>query len=215
MQHDRFEEAALFVRLKSGAGVKDPQLSIPVRGFPGYSLQPISNRADRLCEGTVQDLTDWRNRHVSSFLTEFVATPERTAAWLAGPQFAGPRRIMFTIEAPDLGRVGQIGLGAVDFETGYGEVDAVVRGRGEQPGLMSAAMATLIEWAREILRLDAVHVRVRSDNEHALRFYEKGGFVEYDRVPLVADIDDAMTNWREAPGAATDGPSLVYLQFTP
>ena len=48
---------------------------------------------------------------------------------------------------------------------------------------MTAALHTVLDWARGPLGLKELGVRVRSDNP-ALAFYEKAGFCEMQRVPL-------------------------------
>ena len=72
-------------------------------------------------------LTEWRNRFVRAFLTEFEATEERTSHWLKESVAPDETRILFMLDLPDGGTVGYLGLAFIDWESGRGEADAVVR----------------------------------------------------------------------------------------
>ncbi len=113
--------------LKRTAGTPGAGVCIPV-GFPVLAmLRPVATRADRLNATDVKLLTEWRNRFVKSFLTDFVATEDRTARWLT--DFVGPNenKILFMVDV-DGRTVGNIGLDFIDWGTGYGEADNIVRG---------------------------------------------------------------------------------------
>ena len=94
---------------------------------------------------------------------------------------------------------GYIGLAFIDWDKSAGEADSVVRGARAEPGLMTEVLRTLLTWARGQLGLETIGVRVRSDNP-ALTFYEKFGFREIERVPLVRSERDNMIVWSEDPG---------------
>ena len=56
-----------------------------------------------------------------------------------------------------------------DWEEGFGEADAILRGRDGLPGVMGEALTTLMTWARDGLGLKRIGLRVRSDNPQAVR----------------------------------------------
>ena len=151
----------------------------------GYqaSLRPVATQLDYLNELDVASLTSWRNRHVSSFLTEFNATDVQTRRWLT--QQVGPddSRILFMLDDAERKTIGYMGLAFIDWAAGTAEADAVVRGIDAPRGLMSQALRTLLSWAQGQLAFNRIGVRVRSDNP-ALGFYEKLGFKETHRVSL-------------------------------
>ena len=158
-------------------------------------------------------LTEWRNRFVTAFLTEFEATEERTAYWLTETVAPDETRILFMLDLPDGGTVGYLGLAFIDWEAGRGEADAVVRGVEAPGGLMTAALHTVLDWARGPLGLKELGVRVRSDNP-ALAFYEKAGFCEMQRVPLRGVESPGMVAWVENPTVAEAKLSLVHMAWT-
>ncbi len=49
-----------------------------------------------------------------------------------------------------------------DWEEGFGEADAILRGRDGLPGVMGEALTTLMTWARDGLGLKHIGLRVRS-----------------------------------------------------
>jgi len=157
-------------------------------------------------------LTEWRNRFVTAFLTEFEATEERTLHWLMETVAPDETRILFMLDLPDGETVGYLGLAFIDWEAGRGEADAVVRG-AEAPGrLMTAALRTALDWASGPLGLKELGVRVRSDNS-ALAFYEKVGFREIKRVPMQRVESPGMVVWVENPTAVDAKLSLVHMAW--
>jgi RimJ/RimL family protein N-acetyltransferase len=198
--------------LKAGAARDKVTLVIPVGKPVVACLRVIPTLADRLDPLDLELLSEWRNRHVKSFLTEFVATPARTAAWLSGHVHGNDGKILFMVENLDGARLGHIGLAFIDWRTGYGEADAIVRGGDSPPGLMKLALQTTLQWARDQLGLTSLGVRVRSDNP-ALAFYRKVGFHETKRVPLTSAAQADGIVWTEDPALGDAEPSLVYMLY--
>lgn len=198
--------------LKAGAARDKVPLVIPV-GMPVQAvLRVIPTLAGSLDPLDLELLSEWRNRHVKSFLTEFVAHPARTGAWLSGPVHENDGKILFMVESLDGVRLGHIGLAFIDWDSGYGEADAIVRGGEAPPGLMKLALQTALRWARDQLGLTRLGVRVRSDNS-ALEFYRKVGFRETKRVPLASATQADGIVWTEDPSLGQAEPSLVYMLY--
>ena len=202
----------LLITLKANATANAPYLCIPV-GLPVEAvLRPVATAAGRVDAGDVHVLTDWRNRFVSSFLTEFVATEPRTEQWLTEVVGPDPTRILFMLDDALGATVGYLGLAFIDWENLTGEADAIVRGADTAPGVMARAMFTLLDWAREQLGLKSVGARVRSDNP-ALRFFLKFA-TETKRVPLRAVQEPDMIRWIQDETLVDAPISLVYITFT-
>lgn len=202
----------LFAAIKQTTRAGQPGLVLPVGQPLAAVIRPIATVPGHTDALDVQLLTDWRNRHVKSFLTEFVSTPERTTGWLTGAVHANAGKMLFMVETLDGERVGHVGLGFIDWQRGYGEADAIVSGGKSPPGLMKASLLALMRWARDALGLQTLAVRVRSDNT-AVDFYRKVGFREYQRVPIVARAVPGGTDWSEDPQAVDAPASLVYMQL--
>jgi dTDP-4-amino-4,6-dideoxygalactose transaminase/RimJ/RimL family protein N-acetyltransferase len=200
---------ALLEAVKVSAGAP---YRIPISGFRRVGLRAVST-GDPLPED-VKSLTEWRNRNVTSFLSEFVATEERTRNWLTQSVARDPSRILFMIEEEGKDPLGYVGLAFVDWALASGEADSVVRGRDDQPGIMAAAMRTLLEWGRQELGLAKYGVRVLSDNP-ANQFYVKFGFKENRRDGLRREESPGFVLWRGVPpGAANDGRWLIHYELT-
>jgi RimJ/RimL family protein N-acetyltransferase len=198
--------------LKDQTRAGAPALVLPVGEPVQALLRPIATVPGALDAEDVRLLTEWRNRHVERFLSEFVATDARTAAWLAGTIHANGNKMLFMLESPDGTRLGHLGIGFIDWRGGYGEADAIVSGGASPPGLMKLALRTLLRWAREQLGLAHLAVRVRSDNP-AVAFYRRVGFVEYRRTPLVAERVGEGTVWHEMPQHVESPVSLVHMRY--
>jgi RimJ/RimL family protein N-acetyltransferase len=203
---------ALLAALKQSTQAGQLALVLPVGQPVQAVLRLIPTQPGALNAQDLQLLSDWRNRYVQSFLTIFHAHPERTARWLT--EFVGPSpaKILFMVEDLNGVSLGHIGLDFINWETGYGEADAIVSGGSSPKGLMKLALQTALRWARDQLGLSQLGVRVRSDNT-ALTFYQKTGFVEQKRVPISARQEGDMQVWSEDPSSATPEPSLVYMLF--
>jgi RimJ/RimL family protein N-acetyltransferase len=200
----------LLALLKWAARGNEQGLVIPV-GMPILAvLRVVATQKDQLSSRDVIDLTEWRNRFVTRFLTEFEATPERTASWLERAVGPNPCKVLFMVDLLDGSTVGHVGIGFIDWEQGYAEADAIVRGRDTPRGLMRMALEAAMRWAREQLQMTSIGVRVRSDNP-ALGFYSKMGFSETARVPLRRIYDQEMISWVEDDSLSKVDVSLVHM----
>lgn len=201
----------LIQALKANATMGQPCLSLPVGSPVEALLRPVSTAPGHLNENDVRVLTEWRNRFVKSFLTEFDATEARTAAWLTDVIGPDPTRILFMLDDAHGKTVGYLGLGFIDWQQGIGEADAIVRGAEVAPGVMAKAFFTLLGWGYEQLGLETIGARVRSDNP-SLNFFLKVGR-ELKRVPLRRTEEPGMVRWSEDETLVTSPASLVYLIF--
>lgn len=198
--------------VKASTGGSGPVLSIPVGSPVEAALRPVATRRGDLRADDVRALTVWRNRHVQAFATEFEATEERTGDWLVNTVGPDDTKILFMVDSIDGETVGYMGIAFIDWEAGYGEADAIVRGAESAPGLMGKALETLLDWAGGQLNLSRLGVRVRSDNA-AVEFYRKLGFQEVKRVPLKKVEEPGMVKWVEDPSLPPSEPSLVHMEF--
>ncbi|MGH8809338.1 MAG: GNAT family N-acetyltransferase, partial [Noviherbaspirillum sp.] len=188
----------LLSSLKATAAAGKATLALPVGHPVSAILRTIPSAPASLDPIDLQLLSEWRNRFVKSFLTEFLANDERTGKWLNNVVHKDEGKILLMVENLQGERVGHIGLGFIDWTTGYGEADAIVRGGNSPPGLMKEALQTTLKWAKDQLGLSTLGVRVRSDNT-ALDFYRKVGFEEIRRVPLGVTEAPDMITWFEDP----------------
>jgi RimJ/RimL family protein N-acetyltransferase len=202
----------LLAIIKATTRANAPSLSIPVGAPLEAILRPVSTRSDDLNPRDIRLLTEWRNRFVKSFLTEFEANDSRTAEWLKETVGPDDTRILFMVDEASGRTVGYMGLAFIDWEKHSGEADAIVRGEATSPGLMTNALLTLMDWARGQLGLETLCVRVRSDNR-AVEFYRKLGFQEQRRVSLRRIDEGDFVRWVEDESLGAREPGLVHMVF--
>jgi hypothetical protein len=199
---------------KQTAGRRSALLCLTVGQPYRALLRPVATQQNLVNPNDVRLLTTWRNKYVSSFLTEFTATPERTENWLTNIVGPDDGRILFMVDDLNGRTFGYMGIAFINWDDKYVEADAVVRGDSAPPGTMSSALKTLLAWSNIHLGLEQIHVRVRSDNS-ALEFYRKVGFVEQKRVPLGRSTQGAMIAWAEDASVRTPQVELVYMEIDP
>lgn len=108
--------------------------------------------------------------------------------------------------------IGHIGLFRFDFKKRFCEIDNVIRGEAGGKGLMTLALQALMTWAREALQVEDFYLRVMSNNTHALSYYERAGFEEILRVPLVRmDNDDGSMVWVSAAHRIYETPARYFV----
>lgn len=160
-------------------------------------------------------LTRWRKMHRRAFLTEFEATRERTQRWLETSVLPDRSRMLFIIETDDGTPIGSAGLTRIDPSEGAAELDAILRGIPEVPGIMSEAVSALVRWARSDLGVQRLSVRVFEDNA-AGRFYEQLGFVAVGRTPLYRrEAGDGSVEWCEGSSARDAERWLTRMELRP
>src|ERR1051325_10916416 len=135
----------LLKAVKDGARPDGPLLCIPVNRPIQALLRPVATRKEFLNRQDLSLLTEWRNRFVHSFLTEFQADENRTARWLTEMVRSDDTRILFMVDDALSGRTfGYMGLAFIDWANGSGEADAIVRGAAAGPGQMKSALQTML-----------------------------------------------------------------------
>lgn len=185
--------------LETLSGFKAPGArGIPLPGGSG-NLAPLG-AADLLDPESIALLARWREQAADAYLVRSPVTPEGTRAWLERAVLGAPDRVLFWVTDPSGRRVGHLGLFRHDARTRTIELDNVVRGESDGPaGIMSKATAALCRWCLARPDIDAVCLRVFSDNERALRLYRRAGFAETMRRPLVRRETENGWRWEEAP----------------
>lgn len=143
-------------------------------------------------------LSRWRKKHEKWFSVQFPVSEERTRKWLSDKVINELDRLLFMVDINGK-YFGHVGLYRFDFEKNICEIDNIVRGEEGYPGLMTAAVKILMEWGRNELDLVNFALQTTSDNSRALRFYERLGFTETKRTPLIYSKANEGGEWREAP----------------
>lgn len=202
----------LLKALKDSATRLPPSIGVCVGEPVEAVLRPLGNTLGSIRHDDVRFLTEWRNRFVTSFLTEFIATNERTHSWVANTIGQDDGRILFMVDdVRSSATVGYMGLAKINWDAGAGEADSIVRGGSAAPGFMKRTMVGMLDWAVRTLGLATITVRVRSDNP-AIGFYRSLGGVETHRIPLRRTVETDSVVWVEdATLPSQHAPSLVYM----
>jgi perosamine synthetase len=165
----------------------------------------------------IKDLSAWREANQAAYPTRFPVNAEGTAKWLRSRLLDTEDRILFLVLDKHGNRVGHLGFASCINETGMMEVDNVVRGiAGQAPGIMQAAMSTMLEWARTTIGPDGFLLRVFADNTHAVAFYERQGFHIQERIPLRRSVDgetESFTSIEPQDNTASDATFLKMIWF--
>jgi RimJ/RimL family protein N-acetyltransferase len=154
---------------------------------------------DRISDTPLMELLSaWRKKHEFWFQAVFPVSVENTRRWYEKQLMDTPDRVLFLIEengAP----IGHIGFFRFDPETQTCEIDNIVRGEEGRKGLMEASLRVLMAWGRETLGLRGYSLQVVSDNGRALRLYQRLGFAETSREPLVRVESGDRVEWVAPP----------------
>jgi perosamine synthetase len=132
----------------------------------------------------IATLGRWRAANDFAFPTQFPVTDEGTARWLRSGVLDVEDRVLFLVCDRHGHPVGHLGFANALAGDRQMEIDNVVRGERGEPGLMSTALDALIDWAEGMFCPEEIHLRVFDDNERAVGFYERLGFLRDGATPL-------------------------------
>jgi perosamine synthetase len=183
-------------KLKDVSASSDTWLPITLDSELVGRLVPVT-WADTENAGAIELLCHWRELANPSFPAQFPVTVAGTGRWLVKQLLEVPDRLLFWVQLPTGKAIGHLGLYRFDFDDRSVEIDNVVRGINEAPGMMQASLAALLDWTFAELPVEAACLRVLSDNERALRLYERCGFREIMRMPLTRVDEGDVVRWVE------------------
>lgn len=152
-------------------------------------------------------LADWRREANKSYAKSFTVTLEGTARWYRINLIDAPDRLLFLIEA-EKRYLGHVGLFRFDFADASCEIDNIVRGEEGLPGIMASSCRLMMDWGARELGIRLYHLQSSSVNTRATALYERLGFHETERVPVVLQTSADGPEWVEAPEHS--GPAERY-----
>jgi perosamine synthetase len=165
-----------FAWLKDTASATEASArAIPLAGDIGQ-LVPVGH-GHPTDERLIATLARWRETYMHLYPTQFRVTLDGTAAWLKDRVLAVPDRVMLLVLEPGGRLLGHAGLAEALNDDRAVTLDNVVRGGpGGPPGIMSAAVRALLQWARVNLDPQVISVRPGADNERMIGFVKRLGF---------------------------------------
>ncbi|MGJ4945770.1 GNAT family N-acetyltransferase [Bradyrhizobium sp. HKCCYLS1011] len=172
-------------------------LRLPSVQGTGVTLAPFT--ADKVADDAlIALLTRWRTENIGGFTKLFRPTFDGTRAWSRSQLIERPDRILFLVVDSDSRPVGHLGLSSFDFEAGTCEIDNVVRGEATAPaGVMTDALATLLDWTYRGLGPAQIRLRTLADNARALALYHRLDFVPLSLIALEKVVSGETTEWIE------------------
>jgi perosamine synthetase len=186
--------------------------SIPLEDGKGF-LVPI-------CELYIKDdeiiakLAKWRAENAFAYPTQFPVTMSGTKFWLRSKLLDVEDRILFLVLDKFGNIIGHLGFANAINDRRDIEIDNVIRGvKDVQPGIMTSAMKTLMDWAEETIGPDTIYLRVMNDNHHAIEFYRKLGFVDNQLIPLRRYEDDERIEYRTLTEDDHNEPDKYFLRM--
>jgi Acetyltransferases, including N-acetylases of ribosomal proteins len=175
----------------------------PIKCIPVYDsgmvclgyLRPITQDYKDTVPGCAALLSKWRNENSEMSPDPFTATPESTEEWLDHAVLEREDRILFLILSVDGTKIGHMGFSSLNEKEQSMEIDAVIRGERNNPGMMTFALNSLIRWGLDTLKMKKITLRVLSGNSHAIRFYKRNFFFKAGEIPLYQTIGSDREQW--------------------
>lgn len=139
-----------------------------------FSLVPFTN-LDSRGEETAVLLSEWRTRNIHAYPTRSEITTEGTKLWFQNAVLENPYRVLFWLMDSSLTRLGHIGV-VFQPEEELLEIDNVLRGVIQYPGLMSEALGAIENIIEHEFSMTSVNLRVLESNNRAVQFYLRNGY---------------------------------------
>lgn len=163
----------------------------------------------------ISELSSWRIANQTAYPTRFPVTDQGTAKWLRSKLLDAEDRILFLVLDRHGNRIGHLGFASCFNESKLMEVDNVVRGvAGQAPGIMQAAIVTMLEWARTTIGPSGFFLRVFEDNSHATKFYERQGFHIEERIPLRRSVNGQTESYAPVEPDDSTPADASFLKMT-
>ncbi|MBI2098096.1 MAG: GNAT family N-acetyltransferase [Candidatus Wildermuthbacteria bacterium] len=189
------------------------KLMIPIYNKEEVVAHLVPLTAD-FTEEEVKFLAEWREANAQWFPSQFKVTEEGTKKWVQAQVIEAEDRILFWIQALDDSLLGHIGLYRFDFEDRSCEIDNVMRGKQDaMPGIMTMALKSLLNWSFTALGLQALTLRVFSDNERAIVLYQRCGFEKVRDIPLKKVVSETMVQLVERENDSEEKAERYFSQF--
>jgi RimJ/RimL family protein N-acetyltransferase len=188
-------------RLKQPGAARDGSLAVHMGGGVPARLVPITwEDVDR--PDSIELLARWRETAADAFPSQFPVTLDGTKRWLIHGLLEVPDRLLFWVTTSlEKKRIGHVGVFHYDFDDGGFEIDNIVRGvEGALPGIIYHSLQELLTWNFNVLGMCSARLRVFAHNDRAIRLYQRLGFRETMRMPLVRVQERDVVRWVEANG---------------
>jgi len=166
-------------------------------------LRPVTVESLRN-DDEMRKLAGWRRASAEWFTTQFSVTEEGTKEWIREQVLHTRDRILFFVDDASLTPVGQVGLCHYDEQKKECEFDNLLRGeKGQYANIVIPALIALGLWSIKVLDLQRGFLNVLADNFRAIHIYQKLGFQEVKRIPLMKQTEGNTIRWVPATDPST------------
>lgn len=146
-------------------------------------------------DSEIKVLAKWRKKNQKWFPSQFNVTYKGTKKWAQEQLFEKEDRILFFVETARKKPLGHMGLFRFDWKKNSCQIDNVVRGEATNPGIMTTALKTLINWSFTQLHLKSLKLITFANNSRAIALYERCGFRQYKKIPLKKSVKKGEVYW--------------------
>ncbi|MEK7581036.1 MAG: GNAT family protein [Patescibacteria group bacterium] len=173
----------------------------------------VINNADVENKILIKNIALWRRREAFWFGDTFKVTVKRTKKWLKDLVIDNQDRILFAIE-DEYGRFyGHLGFYRYRRRDNSCELDNVVRGLKNIPGLMTTCVTTLVSWGFKNLNIDRLYLITFNDNVRAVNLYKRCGFKTVRKIPLMETVVNGDVKWVKLPKSANGVADRSYVRM--
>jgi len=187
---------------------------LEISGIPLYYLVPVGSWILEN-ESHIQLLTSWRQVNRDMYFARFPETLESMIRYLEDISIADQTTLLFIIE--DQNGIAHGHIGIKGFTDRTVEIDSVMRGNDVYvPGLMDAALVTLMEYCEQELGVGKFILEVISYNRRAIDLYTRNGFSVCETRSLFQSKDGEIVSHVYAPpeDSNVDYRSLKFVRYS-
>ena len=187
-------------------------ISVKKYDSTAIKLRVISTK-DLNNKNLVNNLTKWRSRESFWFSQQFKVTSARTKKWLGDLVINNPDRILFAVEDNAGKLYGHLGFYRYRTQDNSCELDNVVRGSKDIPGLMTDCVNCLIKWGFKNLEVSVIYLTTFDDNLRAANLYKRCGFKKIRKIPLKKIRKNDELQWVKIPNKLRGQAQRFYARM--
>lgn len=206
---------SVFSFMKSGSTLREVQVrSLDILGSDSQPIGYLAPIGSFFQENLtlIKAMGSWRSDHQYAYPSRFEITEAGTEKWLKAAVIENENRLLFLIQAKDGKPIGHIGL--LRLEGTRIEIDNVLRGESDTPGIISAALNELEKFAYEELGIENLELRVLESNKHAVNFYLKHGYTQHRKIGLKNVGNESEVNLVESSEDITENFLVLNKNLT-
>jgi RimJ/RimL family protein N-acetyltransferase len=129
----------------------------------------------------INKLTEWRNKFMGYFLTQFHATNDRTLNWIKSNIINDNTKMLFIIYDKIGNPIGNLGF--TKLTNINSEIDNLIKGEESKPSnIIYFAELALIDWMFSNLNISEIYGHVFSDNIAPLMLHREVGFEIIEKI---------------------------------